>query len=122
MGWPCPSAGRTLHGNAGGDPEESRDSVHLSALVSGGEGEEVSVDGLHTEAPHHSQCDGEAWHAVAGGGQSAGLIFKTVADPILLRSNSTNSGRRQQLFSGSRQYFFPSLTPAHAICKKALLC
>ena len=31
---------------------------------------------------YYSQCDAEEWDAVAGGGQSAGLIFKTVADPI----------------------------------------
>lgn len=81
LGWPRPCAGCTLHGDPGGDAEESRDSELLSALVSGGEGEEVGVDGLHAEAPHNSQCDGEEWHVVAGGRQSAGLIFKTVADP-----------------------------------------
>jgi hypothetical protein len=36
---------------------------------------------VHAQAAHHSQCDAEEWDAVAGGGQSAGLIFKTVADP-----------------------------------------
>ena len=67
LGRPCPCAGRTLHGNSGGDTEESRD----SALVSGGEGEVVGVDGLHAKAPHDSQCDGEAWHAMARHGWPA---------------------------------------------------
>ena len=69
-------------GAPGGDAEESRDSERLPARVSGGEGEEVGVDGLHAEAPHESQRDGEEWHAVAGGDPSARLIFKTVADPV----------------------------------------
>ncbi len=54
----------------------------LPALVSGGEGEEARLDGVHAEATHNSQCDGEEWHAVAGGGQSARVIFKTVADHL----------------------------------------
>lgn len=67
LGGPCPCAVRTLHGDSGGDTEESRD----SALVSGGEGEVVGVDGLHAKAPHDSQCDGEAWHAMARHGWPA---------------------------------------------------
>ena len=49
---------------------------------SGEEGEEAGVDGLHAEVAHDSQLDAKEWDAVAGGGQSAGLIVITVADPI----------------------------------------
>jgi len=52
--------------------------------VSGGQGEEAGVDGVHAEAAHHSQRDAEEWDAVAGDGQSADLIFQTVADPVSL--------------------------------------
>lgn len=62
----------------------ARDSGVLSAPLSGGEGEEAGVDGVHAQAAHHSQCDAEEWDALAGGGQSAGLMFKTVADPTWL--------------------------------------
>lgn len=65
----------------GGDVEESSDSELLSALVSGGEDEEARLDGLHAKAPHDSQRDAEEQGTVAGSGQSADLIFKTVADP-----------------------------------------
>jgi len=50
--------------------------------VSGGQGEEAGVDGVHAEAAHHSQRDAEEWDAVAGDGQSADLIFQTVAAPV----------------------------------------
>ena len=44
--------------------------------MSGGEGEEAGVDGLHAQAAHRSQCNAEEWNAVAGGGESAGLILR----------------------------------------------
>lgn len=44
--------------------------------MSGGEGKEVGVDGLHAQAAHRSQCDAEEWNAVAGGGESVGLILR----------------------------------------------
>ena len=94
LGWarPCPS--RALYGGAGGHAEESRDSGVLSAPLSGGESEEVGVDRLHAQTAHDSQCDAEEWDAVAGGGQSACLTFKTVAVPFspscfLLKSRGT---------------------------------
>ncbi len=52
--------------------------------MSGGQGEEAGVDGVHAEAAHHSQRDAEEWDAVAGDGRSADLIFQTVADPVSL--------------------------------------
>ena len=58
-----------------------RNPVIRAFYLQGGEGKKVSVDGLHAEATHHSQCDAEERNAVASCGQSAGLIFKTVADP-----------------------------------------
>ncbi len=48
----------------------------------GGQGEEACVDGVHAEAAHHSQRDAEEWDAAAGDGQSADLIFQTVADAV----------------------------------------
>jgi len=39
----------------------------LSAVVSGGKGQEGRVDGLHAETAHHPQCDGEEPDAVASG-------------------------------------------------------
>lgn len=71
--------GRHSHCGSGGHAKEPRDPGVLSASLSGGEGEEIGVDGLHAQATHRSQCDAEEWNAVAGGGESAGLIFKTVA-------------------------------------------
>lgn len=71
-------------GAPGGEAEESRDSERLSARVAGGEGEEVGVDGLHVEAPHESQCDGEEWHAVAGGVPIGPLDFQDSCGPCLL--------------------------------------
>lgn len=76
-----PCAGGTLQGGPGGHAPESGDSRVLSATVSGGEGEEVGVDGLYAETAHHLECDVAKWNAVAGGSQSVGLIFKTVAAP-----------------------------------------
>ena len=72
-------------GAPGGDAEESRDSERLPARVSGGEGEEVGVDGLHAEAPHESQCDGEEWHAVAGGVPIGPLDFQDSCELCLMR-------------------------------------
>lgn len=46
----------------------------------GGEGEEARVDGLHAESANNSQCDAEECDPLAGGGNLACLIFKTVAD------------------------------------------
>ena len=74
-------AGNPQYGRPGGHAQESRDSKLLSAFVSGGKGKEAPVDGLQAEAAHDSQCDREEWDALAGRGQSVGLIFKTVADP-----------------------------------------
>ena len=48
-----------------------------------GEGGEVGADGLHTQSAQRSQCDAEEWDAVEGGGELAGLIFKTVAQACL---------------------------------------
>ena len=76
-----PVGGGTLHGGAGGHPEEPGYSDLLPELVSGGQGEQAGVDGLHAEAAHNSQRHGEEWDTVSGGSESAGLIFKTVADP-----------------------------------------
>lgn len=75
-----------LHGGAGGHTAEFGHSGVLSALVPGRKSEEVGVDGLHAEVAHDSQCDAEEWNAVAGSGQSVGLIFKTVADPLYCSS------------------------------------
>jgi hypothetical protein len=36
---------------------------------------------LHAVAVRYSQCDTEERDAVASGGSSAALIFKTIADP-----------------------------------------
>ena len=63
-----PRSSRALYDGAGGHSEEPSDSGDLSAPLSGGEGEEGGVDGLHAQAAHHSQCDAEEWNAVAGGG------------------------------------------------------
>lgn len=65
---------------------ESGDSGVLIAPLSGGEGEEVGVDGLRGEVACDSQCDAEEWHPAAGGYQSAGYIFIAVADPDSSRS------------------------------------
>ena len=71
--------GRHSHCGSGGHAKEPRDPDVLSASLSGGESEEVGVDGLDAQAAHRSQCDAEEWRAVAGGGQSVDLMFKTVA-------------------------------------------
>ena len=71
--------GRHSHCGSGGHAKEPRDLGVLSASLSRGEGEEVGVDGLHAQAAHRSQCDAEEWSAVADDGQSADLMFKTVA-------------------------------------------
>ena len=42
----------------------------LDPVSSGGEGDEVGVDGLHAQAAHHSQCDAEEWDALAEGAAS----------------------------------------------------
>ena len=63
------------------DSEEPGYSDLLTVLVSGGQGEEAGVDGLHAEAAHDSHRYAEEWDTVAGGSESAGLIFKTVPDP-----------------------------------------
>ena len=52
-----------------------RDSSVLSATLPDGEGKEVGVDGLPAPAAHRSQCDAEERNAVAGGGESSGLIL-----------------------------------------------
>ena len=74
--------GGPLYGDAGGHAKEPRDSSVLSVLVSGWEGQKGGVDGLHAEAAHDLDCDAEERNVVAGGSQSAGLIFKTDAEPI----------------------------------------
>ena len=81
-------AGRALYGSAGGNAEESGDSDLLSALVSGRKGQEVGVDGMHAEAAHHLECDGQERYPVARGRKSACLIFKTVADPEFSSTNT----------------------------------
>ena len=86
MGWTGTRAGRIVYGGSGGHTEEPSDSHLLSAFVSGGESEEAGIDGLHAEAADHLECDGEEQDAVAGGRQSARLIFETVADSICVAS------------------------------------
>ena len=71
--------GRHSHCGSGGHAKEPRDPNVRSGVLSGGKSEEVGVDGQHAQAAHRSQCDAEEWNAVAGGGESDGLIFKTVA-------------------------------------------
>lgn len=39
---------------------------------------------LYSEAAHDPPCDAEEWNAVANDGQSASLMFKTIADPLNL--------------------------------------
>lgn len=53
----------------------------LSAPLSGGQGEEAGVDGVHAKVAHHFERCGENRNPVAGGRQSTHLIFKTAADP-----------------------------------------
>ena len=77
---PCPRPGRALHGGAGGHAKNPVIQTR-TALVAGGEGEETRVDGVHVEAAHDSQRHAEERDAVAGRGQSAGLLLKTIADP-----------------------------------------
>ena len=52
----------------------------LSETLSGQEGEEAGTHGVYAQVSHDLGCDAEEWTAVACGGQSASLIFKTVAD------------------------------------------
>ena len=102
----APMCERHSHGGPGGHAAESGDSRVLSATLSGGEGEEVGVDGLHAKAADHSQCDAEEWNAVAGGGESAGLIFKTVAAPPSCPIARGIIGQ-----PGSSDYQLPSSSP-----------
>ena len=81
LGWAGTGAGCAVYGGPGGHTEESSDSHLLSALVSGREGEEAGVDGVHAKAAHHLERHGQKPDAVAGNRRSARLIFKTVADP-----------------------------------------
>lgn len=64
---------------------EGRCSPHVPSCQS----EEARVNGLHAEAALGSQRDAEEWDAVAGDGQSAGLILKTVTDPIYSSTHPT---------------------------------
>lgn len=76
-----------------GHAPEPRDSGSISVSVRQ-ESEEAGVDGVHAEATHDSQCDAEERDAMAGGGYSADLMFKTVADLDWLRSLETRAGLR----------------------------
>lgn len=83
-----------LHGGPRGHAPEPGDSDVLSASLSGRGSEEAGVDGVHAEATRDSQCDAEERDAMAGGGYSADLMFKTVADLDWLRSLETCAGLR----------------------------
>ena len=61
--------------------EEPGHPVFLSTALPSVQGEEARVDGVYAQATHHSQRDAEVPNTVAGDRVSAGLIFKTVADP-----------------------------------------
>ena len=76
--------------------------------MSGGEGEEAGVDGLHTQAAHRSQCDAEEWNAVAGGGESAGLILRQLlrlaprTDANIILQDVTHSAHRNSVWLSPR--------------------
>jgi hypothetical protein len=53
--------------------------VALILALSGREGQEAGVDGVHAEVAHDSQCVAEEWDAVAGDLRPARLTVKTVA-------------------------------------------
>lgn len=69
--------------------------------MSGGESEEIGIDGLHAQAAHRSQRDAEAQGAVADCGQSANLIlrqllrfaFRTDSNMILQDVTSSVNGK-----------------------------
>jgi hypothetical protein len=61
--------GRHSHCGSGGHAKEPRDLGVLSATLSGGEGEDVGVDGLHAQAANRSQRHAEERDTVAGGSE-----------------------------------------------------
>lgn len=65
LGWAGSCAARALYGRVGRHTEESGELHVLSALASGGQGEEVGAHGLHAETAHDSQRDGQEWDAMA---------------------------------------------------------
>lgn len=73
--------GGPLHGSSRSHAPESRDSDVLPASLSSREGEEAGVDRVHAETAHDSQHDVEEWDAMASGGKSTDLIFRTVTTP-----------------------------------------
>ena len=109
QGWTRARAGCALYDGPGGHTEEPGDSHLLSALVSGREGEEAGVDGVHAKAAHHLERHGQKPDAVAGNRRSARLIFKTVADPIFTVSLPRSAAERiLASCSSNRRHFIES--------------
>jgi hypothetical protein len=63
--------------------KESRVRAFYQGFCPAGKAKKVALTALHADAAHHSQYEAEEWNAVEGGGESAGLIFKTVDQACL---------------------------------------
>lgn len=73
--------GCALRGRSDGHTEEPSDAHLVSAIVSGGEGENVNLDGMHAETADHRECGAKERDAVASSHESVRLSSKTVTDP-----------------------------------------
>jgi hypothetical protein len=64
-----------------GHTEEPSDAHLVSAIVSGGEGENVNLDGMHAETADHRECGAKERDAVVSSHEPVRLSSKTVTDP-----------------------------------------
>lgn len=100
------------YGASCGNSVQSDDSLVLSAAVGRGQSQEGGVDGVYAEAPHNAQCNPQEWNTVAGGGEPARLIVKTVADSVysaialgsvIAKTSVPFDVRRREDFQSARQ-------------------